>query len=410
MRLLFVQPTGDRRGHFPEYTAKLCRALAQQGHDVVLMTNRIDAEAYIGSPVPFEIRLAHQGKLRFDHLVTAGRKFSFEYTRAYLLTCFKVIQEAFSTATSEPFDIIHVTGAEFSLLALCTMFYGERIPPVVTDVSAVNFSFTTYPGPWPIRIYKEIQRRLLRCALRSSIAGITVLGEFHHEGLQRQLQLPSRVKVEVLHDGGEEPSSPLDRLVARQKLGLPEDGDLLLFFGLIRVDKGVPSLLDAMARMKSRKVRLLIAGYPSDISANDIHEQIRRLGLENRVITRLEYIPDEQVQNYFYACDALILPYTKRYTGGSGPFLRGACAHGRPAIVSNVSEMGLLVNKYRVGMVAAPESPEDLAEKIDQFLSLSQSEREELASRGLDLARANSWTVMAGKLTGMYEAITGRQA
>ena len=48
MRVLVVQPTGDKRGHYGLYTTKLAQALAKSGHDVTVCTNALEPSPYGG--------------------------------------------------------------------------------------------------------------------------------------------------------------------------------------------------------------------------------------------------------------------------------------------------------------------------------------------------------------------------
>jgi D-inositol-3-phosphate glycosyltransferase len=55
--------------------------------------------------------------------------------------------------------------------------------------------------------------------------------------------------------------------------------------------------------------------------------------LRDKVITRTEFIPDDQVEIYFKAADVVVLPYTQIFQSG---VLFLAYSFGLPAIVSDV--------------------------------------------------------------------------
>ena len=65
MRILVVQPTGDRMGHYSIYTVKLCQALGKLGHSVTLCTNRVYPERHISEPLAFTIHEVAGGRLAF---------------------------------------------------------------------------------------------------------------------------------------------------------------------------------------------------------------------------------------------------------------------------------------------------------------------------------------------------------
>ena len=47
-----------------------------------------------------------------------------------------------------------------------------------------------------------------------------------------------------------------------------------------------------------------------------IDQVIARSGIRDRVIERIEYIPDEETELFFKAADVLILPYTHVFQSG----------------------------------------------------------------------------------------------
>ncbi len=116
----------------------------------------------------------------------------------------------------------------------------------------------------------------------------------------------------------------------------------------------------------------------------------------------------EDVPLYFFAADAIVLPYRKIYTGGSGPLLKEAAVYKRPAIVSNVSEMGYLVQKYSMGYVCNPEDDQDLREKLQAFLKLSSDERAILGENAFQAA--NSWSKMGREYISFYEELLKHMA
>jgi glycosyltransferase involved in cell wall biosynthesis len=118
----------------------------------------------------------------------------------------------------------------------------------------------------------------------------------------------------------------VDRKPAREYLGLGS-GPVFLFFGQIRPYKNVPSLVEAFHRLADESAELVVAGKPVD-------EQIsRRLrdaaGESDRIHLRNEFIPDDEVQYYFRACDAVVLPYRDILTSGTAVL---AMSFGRPVI------------------------------------------------------------------------------
>jgi glycosyltransferase involved in cell wall biosynthesis len=101
---------------------------------------------------------------------------------------------------------------------------------------------------------------------------------------------------------------PEDVQKIRHKYGIPEDWNMLLFIGRLTWVKAVGNLLQAMPMILREypKTKLVILGKGEE--QRDIVETADRLGVEENVICRFEFVPeDERILNYA-AADACIFP------------------------------------------------------------------------------------------------------
>jgi glycosyltransferase involved in cell wall biosynthesis len=156
---------------------------------------------------------------------------------------------------------------------------------------------------------------------------------------------------------------------ARQHLHIPKDEKIMLFFGFIRKYKGLDILLDAIKILKSSNNsplgdggKLLIAGeFYEDRKPYD--EQIAKLGIEDWLILRTEFIADSEVKYYLSAADVVIQPYRSATQSGVTPL---AYHFEKPMIVTNVGGLPSLVPDDKVGLIAEPNA-ESIAAKITEF-------------------------------------------
>ncbi|MBI3626689.1 glycosyltransferase family 4 protein [Candidatus Uhrbacteria bacterium] len=393
MKILFIQPTADKRGHYGIYTMNLCQELARAGHEVCLFTNKVAPEKFLTEPHLFKIIEYGHGVYSFTKFDEKRGKIPLYYEYGYIKNCFIILWAALKFLKKNPFDVVQCFDFEYSVLSVLLMLNRKALPPVALMISAPNFSFYKYPGPFVLRFYKILQKAILKSAIRhGAIKSIVTLGKFHEKGLSEQLSLPPDYPVRVIYDGAKPPQQNLTTREARQKLGINFDGPIFLFFGILRRDKGIEYLLEAVSRVK-QNFRLLIAGSPFDYTEAEVIQLIKSLGIEDKVILKIGYIPEKEVYNYFCASNALILPYIKIYTGGSGPLLKEAAICKVPAIVSNVSEMGPLVNEHQMGLVVEPENPQELALAMEKFVNLPLAEQKQLGENAFKVA--NTWTKMA---------------
>lgn len=410
MNILLVQPTGDKMGHYGIYTSKLCQAFGELGHSVTLCTNRIFPERYVQGPPAFEIHQVSGGSLGFEKFDQNVKSRHLYYLWGYFRNSYLVGREALKLSQDRKFDIIYIMDTEFLLASFLLKRYSGKIPPVVMYVSAANFSFRDYPGSILKKTYKIFQRQIFKSTIGREIQAIAVLGEWHEERLRHQLGLSEDFPVAVIPDGGGDAVTPLNKDDARRALGIKYGGPMLLFFGMLRKDKGLEGLIKAISTLKSEEFRLVIAGYPMEYSPSQVSELIQASGVEDKVILRLGYVDDADVPNYFYGCDGMVMPYAGIYTGGSGPLLKQAGTYSLPVIASDVSEMGRLVKEYSIGLVSPPGNPSALADNIRQFLAMPAADREKMGKAASALANSNSWEVMAERFSDLFEGVAGAKA
>ncbi len=403
MKILFVQPTADKKGHYGKYTLNLCQNLARLGNEVVLFTNKVEPSKFIKEPPMFRIVEYKEGSFSFGRFDAARKTRPWLYLWGYLRNSFVIFKAALDFAKKEKFDVVQVTDVEFGILALLLALKGRGVPPIVLLIHAPNFSFSKYPGNAVFRLYKVLQRELLRTRLGREINAIVSLGEYHKSELQKQFRLAPAFLVDAIHDGAEPPPIFLETTEARKKLGMDYDGAIFMLFGMLRKDKGIEYLFEAASLIKSENFKLLVAGSPFDYGKEEIADMIKNFGIEDKVVLSLDYIPDEEVSFYFFAADCVVFPYRKIYTGGTGPLLKEAAMHKKPVIASEVSEMGYLVKNREMGFVVEPEKPELLAEKMKEFLRLPEERRKNMGENGF--RTANTWQKMAPQYLNLYEKI-----
>jgi glycosyltransferase involved in cell wall biosynthesis len=143
-----------------------------------------------------------------------------------------------------------------------------------------------------------------------------------------------------------EPATEPSRGDVRRLLGVDDATFLVGYFGFLNPSKGVPTLLDAMARVQARRpdraVRLALIGAetgvsnPTDLAqARAVHDAIGHASTGQPVI-RTGYLPPPELSATLLACDVIALPFADGASARRGT-LMAALAHGLP-IVSTRSE------------------------------------------------------------------------
>ena len=239
----------------------------------------------------------------------------------------------------------------------------------------------------------------------------------HTEAMRRELEAGFGVpanKVTVIPFGinGMVPNTSLTAEEARSRLGLGRSHKVLLFFGNIAPYKGLEFLVRAMGAVGSLlpESRLVIAGQPkgSELYWSNIRQEIRSSGLEDRVVFRIGFVEDTEVEIYFKAADVLVLPYTSIYQSG---VLFLGYNFGLPAIVSDVGSFRQDVEEGSTGLVCRPEDPKDLAEAIRRFFGTDMYEQLESRRAWLRqlMTDRHSWEDIGATTKRVYQMLGGSQ-
>ncbi len=143
----------------------------------------------------------------------------------------------------------------------------------------------------------------------------------------------------------------------------PEDKHLL-FFGFVRKYKGLDLMLRAMAdkRIKEIGVKLIIAGEFYE-NKNEYLDLIDELNISDQIIMRSDFIPSDEVKNYFCASDMVTQTYRTATQSGVTQI---AYSFERPMLVTDVGGLAEIVPHNLVGYVTSHE-PNDISESIIDF-------------------------------------------
>lgn len=209
--------------------------------------------------------------------------------------------------------------------------------------------------------------------------------------------LPNGVDVERFH-----PNVNVGDLRARYGLD-PEDRIVLFVGGLDRAHyfKGIPVLLEAVARVPDTRVKLLLVG---DGDLRPAYQgQAAALGLEKRVLF-CGRVPDDALPAHYALCDLLALPST---TLGEafGLVLLEAMACGKPVIASNLPGVRSVVSDGETGLLVTPGDAHDLTEKLCTLLD-SPVRRQEMGARGRAIVeKTYAWRRIIPRLVAIYEEV-----
>jgi glycosyltransferase involved in cell wall biosynthesis len=158
---------------------------------------------------------------------------------------------------------------------------------------------------------------------------------------------------------------------AKKQLGLGQAEKVILFFGAIRPYKGLEYLVEAFDRLAANdaQYRLVIAAEPKKGSERYLEQILQKIesgGHKQKVIQRLEFIPDEETEIYYKAADVLALPYKEIFQSG---VLFVGYTFGLPVVASDVGSFRDDILEGKTGFICKPCDSADLARALEAYFS-----------------------------------------
>jgi len=168
---------------------------------------------------------------------------------------------------------------------------------------------------------------------------------------------------------------PGDKSRARQEIGLPSDGYLLLTVGRLDSRKNHAGVIRALAKLREDfpNLHYLICGDGDNLWK--IKSLVKEYGVEDRVIF-LGSVTDSQLVKYYQACDLFVMPNVSLAEGdteGLGMVFLEAAASEKPVIAGKAGGAPETLINGKTGFVVNGQNCSEIAEKVASLLRNPQS-------------------------------------
>ncbi len=377
MKVAIIEPVGGHGG-MNYYDFGLANGLSASYCNVLVYTSE---ETIVAQGLPFEVKKTFRGIWgKAPKILRAAR---------FVYCLFSSLKDAkVNDVKIVHYHFFHYTVLEHLCMTLASAF-SFRI--VVTAHDVESFSGKRDSGK---------ARKILTLADRV-IAHNKVSKQ---ELISKALVLESIVRVvphgNYLESIGDFPNKD----VARKAIGLSPDDKVILFFGQIKKVKGLDILLRSLpgAIKHHPDIKLVIAGKVWKDDFSNYQKIIREHGIENNVVTYIQYIPDDDVANFYKAADLVVLPYKKIYQSG---VLLMAMSFMVPVLASDLPGIIEIIKDGENGYVFESENVTSLTvELIKLFLDKSSLER--IGKEGLKTVdKEYNWDRIGQMTSEIYKTI-----
>jgi glycosyltransferase involved in cell wall biosynthesis len=364
------------------YDFELCPNLQLLGVDVTLLT--CDETRNVDIPQPLDVEFPFQGIYGRASKTIRG----LYYLRGLVRVGLAMLRRHIPLAH---FHYFHFPPGDYLCLRWLHLT-GRKTVITVHDI--VPFDATAADLPWLRRIYHHADR-------------IIVHAESNRDAIVNKFGVNPHI-VRVIPMGpylGFAEQHTLSPSLAKQHLGLESNAPVVLFFGQIKAVKGLQHLITAFRQVLDQypAARLVVAGPEWKEPFAKYAALIQELGMADEVLTRIEYVPDEEVGIYFSAADVVALPYTESYQSA---VLYMAYSFARPVVASAVGGLTEVVKDGVTGLLVPPGDIDRIADACLALLG-NVDMAKSIGQQGKILAETKfGWLEIARKTAAVYgEAI-----
>lgn len=303
-----------------------------------------------------------------------------------------------STARPRVFHILWNNKFEYFDRTLLMLFYQLLGKKVVVTVHNVNTKKRDLSDGFLNRLTLRIQYGLAHhLFVHTEKMKQELIDDFHVRG--------KRVSVIPFGINNAVPQTSLRSREAKEDLKLAPEHKAILFFGRITPYKGLDWLIPIFRSLisRDRSYRLIIAGRPDRCEGywNRIRSDIQKDVQSGMILLNDSFIPDDRVEVYFKAADALILPYRDIYQ--SGVLFLGQ-SFGLPVLASGAGSLKDDVADGENGFVFELENADRVEQIIERYFSsdLYKNLYERRVKIRQDAIKRHSWDEVARTTLNVY--------
>lgn len=360
-------------GGAERYCAQVVKILTEFGHKVTLIARQRDG--FTGEVDFVPVRYEARGSLLKNYLF-------FTKTRQLLLGAgFDVV---YGLSRVHPVDVFRVTDPLHA--AWISRRHEGRLQRRLAALSLRH------------RLLLSLEKKVIsdphvRIVLNSKLVA-SEIERFY--GLSR-----TSSRLRVIYNGVDlqqfNPAARRAGKLLREKLGL-QNKTILLFVGADLRRKGFQTVIKALAASRYKNVSLLAVGpNKEDVSVRLPATMRERLMFVGRV-TRPEV--------YYGAADLLVLP--TRYDPFANVCLE-ALSCGTPVLTTAANGAAEIIEPGNTGFVMTdPQDHQELREKLDEYLCLSEKSRVLMGEQASILAKQFTWERHGEILLEVFEGLTDK--
>lgn len=178
---------------------------------------------------------------------------------------------------------------------------------------------------------------------------------------------------------------------ARERLGVKDDVELVLFAGRFSTEKNVPLVLSAIAALAPYRPALRFHLCGTGPGEDNLRSLVRTLGMES-IVTFAGWVDHERLRDYYSAADVFVLPSTSEPLGR---VILEAMACEVLVIATNVGGPSDAIAHETNGLLLPPRDVETWRDAIARALHSPAWRLEQTAAGRATVVARFSWAIVA---------------
>jgi beta-1,4-mannosyltransferase len=195
----------------------------------------------------------------------------------------------------------------------------------------------------------------------------------------------SKHKIKVIPEGDYRLFYPntISRAAARSFFKLRKEEKVFLYLGFIRPYKGIENLIYSFLKLKEENIKLIIVGQNRDKKYVDSLKKNIKANATNKIIFKDNFIPNDDLQIYYNACDIVVLPFEKVENSGSVILAMG---FKKPIIAPDLGVLNKRLQNQKKILYT-----DNLYGKLNEIIRFSNKELSEIGNLNFNFLDSFSW-------------------
>jgi glycosyltransferase involved in cell wall biosynthesis len=234
-----------------------------------------------------------------------------------------------------------------------------------------------------------------------------------HQVSMKEALVRQGVNEELIHviPHGTKILKQVNKTEAMKKLGLPENGKIILSFGFFGKLKNKELIVEALPEVleKVPNAYIFFSGHIRDWVQEDLEtrklyeEKAKELGVRDHVIFANRFIPNEEIHLVFGSSDVVVFPYFQKFLSASGS-LHLAIGSFKPVVVSKTPKFEEVPRNISDNLIFDHNDPSELAKVLVRIMD-DNNFKESMISKIKSYAIKTSWDVVATTHMQVYKVL-----